>query len=464
MTVGKRPHLLYVAWGFPPSRSAGVYRALATANAFARSGWEVTVLTASREVFEYQTGTDTELEKAVDPTIHVVRVPFSWIRGEPDLSNWSKLRVASNLLWTHLRARKDWLEFPEAVYGGWRRELINATNIVHKEKPVDLVIGSANPNVDFLPGWHLHRKSRVPYVMDYRDTWHLDVYADRRIGSPRSRSVRRERQLLKQSVEAWFVNGAICDWHAREYPENSKNYHVVANAFEEEFASNFVGLQSPAKDALGDGLVFGYLGTIYGPMPLKETLEGWRKARQKSRLVAASRLVIRGRLGHFTEPDPKVLAILSEYRNDQVSYEGPVSKTDVAAVYKQFDALLLILGRSKYVTSGKVFEYAATGLPITSLHHPETATTEVLSGREDWFPMQEVNADEACRVLLATAERAAEMTAADYAKNQQWALHLSRGKQLEQPIKRLAEIVKKDGDQCVPPLEFSSSSESDHIS
>ncbi len=46
-----QPHVLYVAWGFPPSRGGGVYRALATANGFARAGFRVTVLTATRETF-----------------------------------------------------------------------------------------------------------------------------------------------------------------------------------------------------------------------------------------------------------------------------------------------------------------------------------------------------------------------------------------------------------------------------
>ncbi|MBT9405145.1 hypothetical protein KBY50_26115, partial [Salmonella enterica subsp. enterica serovar Typhimurium] len=63
----KTPHLLYVAWGYPPSRGSGVYRAWATANAFARAGWKVTVLTVPREVFEMSTGVDLTLEAQVDP-------------------------------------------------------------------------------------------------------------------------------------------------------------------------------------------------------------------------------------------------------------------------------------------------------------------------------------------------------------------------------------------------------------
>lgn len=437
-----RPHLLYVAWGFPPSRGAGVYRALATANAFVDAGWKVTVLTASREVFEYQTGTDLALERKVDPRIDVVRAPFSWVRGEPDLANWSRARVASNLLWSFLRAKYDRLSFPEPVYGGWKNALLKETDRIHNAHPVDLVIGTANPNVDFVPGWHLHKTAGIPYVMDYRDTWHLNVYSDTFVGSRFSRSARLEKKLLESAAEAWFVNAPIRNWHAETYPANADRFRVVANAFDPEFAEAFAGISKPERSP-AEGLVFGYLGTIYGPMPLKESLEGWRTARTRSDLVRNSRFEIHGRLGHYAEPDPATLELLKEYAGDGVSYEGPVSKTAVADRYKEFDALMLILGRSKYVTSGKVFEYAASGLPIASLHHPETACSDILEGHHDWFPVQDLAPETIAETILKTAERAATMSAADYARNQAWADHLSREKQLSPRVQHLTELVTK---------------------
>lgn len=441
MAPVEKPHLLYVAWGFPPSRGAGVYRALATANAFVAAGWNVTVLTANREIFEYQTGADTALEKKIDPRINVVRAPFSWVRGEPELANWSRARIESNLLWTYLRSLRDRTVFPEPVYGGWGPNLVKATKRIHREKPVNLVIGTANPNVDFVPGWYLSKTAGIPYVMDYRDAWHLDVFADTHTSRRGSRSVRKERQLLAGAAEVWFVNAPIRDWHKREYPEYGSTFKVVANAFEKDFADQFSGMSPrPGRE---QGLIFGYLGTIYGPQPLEETLIGWREARKKSPLMANARMVIRGRLGHYSEPDPKTQALLERFRQDGVTYEGSVSKTEVADVYRGFDALLLVLGGSKYVTSGKVFEYAATGLPIASLHHPETAATAILKGRKDWFPLTEVTVADVSRVLQATAECAVTRTSDDYKANQEWAQHLSREKQLQPRIEDLRGLVER---------------------
>src|SRR5690606_34945731 len=99
--------------------------------------------------------------------------------------------------------------------------------------------------------------------------WHLDVYTGRRVGSRRSR--RLEARYLADAAETWFVNQPILDWHARQHPELASRFHLVANGFDE-------GFLDAAHDRMPDpaGLVFGYLGTVYGPIPLRETLEGWR--------------------------------------------------------------------------------------------------------------------------------------------------------------------------------------------
>src|SRR5690606_35175061 len=178
--LGAQPHLLYVAWAFPPSRQAGMYRALATVNAFADAGWRVTVLTATVETYERLTGTDPGMRDAVRPGVEVVRVPFDPPRVEDDLARWSRFRVVSPLLWFAVRWAWWSMQFPERAYAVWLRPLLGAAEDIHRRDPVDLVIGTANPNVDLMAGAHLHRIAGVPYVVDHRDAWNLDVYTGRR--------------------------------------------------------------------------------------------------------------------------------------------------------------------------------------------------------------------------------------------------------------------------------------------
>lgn len=412
-----------------------MYRALATANAFAQNGWRVTVLTATRDTFERLTGSDPDSEASIDPRVNVVRIPFDPQRGEPDIARWSRWRLFSPLLWNYLRWKWAGLKFPEPSYASWLRPLVNAAVDIHLNDSVDLVLGTSNPNVDFMPGYALHRRFGVPYVMDHRDTWHLNVYSGRHIGSRRSR--RLEKKLFSLSSEAWFVNRAIRDWHAKTYPERSDSFHVVANGYDPSFLD-----QTRSRLPSDQGLVFGFLGTTYGPMPLRETLDAWVQARASSELVGRSHLVFRGRLGHFAEPDSAVAALFEEYADAGVKYEGSVSKTNISEVYKSFDVLMLILGRSKYVTSGKVFEYAATGLPIVSAHHPETAASEILSGYPGWYPIENVTVADITTAILDAADAAVHMKEHDFIENQNWARHLARDEQLLPRVAELASLVR----------------------
>lgn len=431
------PHLLYVAWGFPPSRGSGMYRALATANAFVSRGWKVTVLTASRETFERLTGTDPESEDLIDPRIGVVRIPFDPSRGETDLLKWSRFRVFSQLAWNVARWATSWIQFPERGYGVWSTPLIRAAEQIHHREPVSLVIGTANPNVDFVVGGHLARKFGVPFVMDYRDAWHLDVYTGKRIRSVLGRSARIEMKLLRSAVEVWFVNKPIRDWHAQRFARLAPKFKVVANGFDPDLLDRIV-MRPSRRNA---GLVFGYLGTIYGPIPLRETLEGWKLARAESALVRDSTLIFRGRLGHFSEPDSVSAAMIAEYSGEGVTYGGPVSKTQVADVYSDFDVLLLIISRSRFVTSGKVFEYAATGRPIASIHHPDTAASDVLRGYPLHVAVDDTTPRAIASALIEIGEIALKSTADDIQGAKTWATSLSRDSQLAPRIEALFDFV-----------------------
>jgi glycosyltransferase involved in cell wall biosynthesis len=408
-----------------------MYRALATANAFARAGWRVTVLTAPRSAFEDLTGVDESALAAIDPRVDVVRVPFDSSRAESDITRWSAVRAASPLAWNALRMARDLRFFPEANYGSWRPLIEAEAERIHERTPVTLTIGTANPYVDLAPGWSLWRRHRIPYVVDFRDTWHLDPYSGRTRGTRRSRAW--ERRLVRDAFETWFVNQPILDWHAERHPAAAARFRVVANGYDPDF----LGSAHPPRGRRP--LTLGYLGTVYGPMPLREVLEGWRLARELSDVVAGARFQLAGRLGHFSAPDPALLDLFEAYRDDAVRYVGPVPKSEVSNTYAGFDALALILGKSRYVTSGKVFEYVATGLPVVALHDPETASSTVLEGYPLAFAVPDLRIDSIAGTIVRAMERAQSVTAADIASAAHWARRYERDRQLEPRIAALRE-------------------------
>jgi glycosyltransferase involved in cell wall biosynthesis len=431
------PHLLYVAWAFPPARNAGMYRALATANAFVRDGWNVTVLTATEDTYERLTGSDPETVNSIDPRINVVRIPFDPERGDTNIGSWSRLRVCSSLLWNASRWLVSLAQFPELAYGSWRKPLEQAAEQINASSRVDLVLGTANPNVDFAPANYLNRRFGTPFVIDHRDAWHLNVYSGKRVGKRWHRSNRLEHSLLARCTEAWFVNEPIKQWHASEYPQAAAKFHVVANGYD----TSFVGDANEPRPENAP-LVFGYLGTIYGPIPLREALEGWALARARVPELADAQLIFRGRLGHFAEADQEAANLLKSFESENVSYGGPVSKTQVSAAYQDFDALLLIISKSKYVTSGKVFEYASTGLPIAALHDPVTAATGILKGYPSVHPAKSVSAAAFADAIESAAISSARSTAQSRHAARAWAAHLERDAQLSPRIAALRTVIE----------------------
>lgn len=434
-TTPARPHLLYVAWGYPPSRGGGVYRALATPNAFAAAGFRVTVLTCTRETFLDSTGADLSLEEQIAPGIDVVRIPFPWPALETDVRQWSPLRALVPGAWRRRQRILDVRDFPEVSYGPWRRPLEEAALAIHARTPVDLVVGSANPNVDFMPGDVLNRRHGVPYVMDYRDAWMLDVFSGGLLHEEGGRVDRLERDLLERAREVWFVNEPIRAWHARRYPRLAQRMHVVANGYDPQFAP-LPDLDPPGARDPRAPLTFGYIGTASKKVPLEEFAHGWRLARRDERLRDA-RAQLWGYLGFYALPASELVALVDQFADDGLSYCGPVPKQDVRARYATFDALLLILGAGKYVTSGKVFEYTASALPIVAVHDPGNAATDILRDYPLWFPVADLEPKSVARALTAAAEAA---RGADLATRQacaDFARHYSRDLQLAPRVEAL---------------------------
>lgn len=404
MAAQDPPHILYVAWGFPPCRGGGVYRALATANAFAEAGARVTVLTAQAEAFERFTGSDPSLERLVHPAITVERLPFDWPAVETDVRRWSVFRAMTPKLWRKARNRLDVLRFPEVGYGPWAARLAAAARRIHRQDPVDLVVGSANPNVDFVPGRVLHKDAGVPYVMDYRDAWLLDVFDGHQLHPDTSRAARTERALIEGATELWFVNEGIARWHAERYPSAAERVHVVMNGYDDGLAPE------PRREGRSPErpLTFGYIGTVSPKVPLRQFVQGWRRARTRPDCpdMAGASAEIHGYLGYYSMPRPDMLNVIRSAADVGLSYQGPVPKAQVRRVYDRFDVLLLILGTGRYVTSGKVFEYMAAGLPVVSVHDPGNAASDVLRGYPLWFPAESLDPPEIERVLLEAAHAA----------------------------------------------------------
>lgn len=397
------PHALYVAWGFPPFRGGGAYRSLATTLALLEAGFRVTVLTADREAHHRFSDHDDSLEELIPAGLEVVRVPFTWPTRDFDIRHWTRERAEDPKGWLERYKAHETDDFPERHFGPWRPAIVEAAERIHQASPVDLVIGSANPNVDFAVGDHLHTRYGVPHVMDHRDAWRLDVYTGREVGAEDPRIAAFEGRAMASATEIWFVNEPIRAWHQEAYPFAAERMFVVENGFDDAVRPR-PQLEGPAPDA---ALRFAYLGTIGDRVPMAELVEGWVQAARGCDDLARARADIWGPVpNHNSVP----AAILPQAHQYGVHHHGSVPKAAVADVYDQADVLLLVLAAGRYVTSGKVYEYMATGLPILSVHEPTNAASDVLRDYPLWVPVSDLTTDGVAAGLETAARLARSAT------------------------------------------------------
>ncbi len=431
----RRPHVLFVAFYFPPTRASGVYRSRAIANHFASLGWDVTVVTCQREFFQYYTlSYDSSLEATVSPEVRVERVPFAGWQWETDIRRLGAARVLFPKTSTWLRRTRDSARFPDA-YASWIPGVVRRAREVHAEHPVDLVLATGNPWSSFGAAREIAAGIGAPYVLDYRDAWTMNQYTEARTAH-RSRVVTAERRVLRDCALAVFVNEAQRVWHAERHPEVADRTLVVENGWEPEILGELpVRLPDPDRP-----LRLAYVGTMTTYMPLPEFFDGWRLARLDP-LLAGATVALHGHLGFFVSSGRLIRALLPLDEDVDVVYEGPLPKAAVAAGYEAADVLLLILPGSRYVTSGKVYEYMATGKPIVSVHDPDSSANEPLRDYPLWFPARDLTPEGIADALTAAAAAARAITPEQIAQGRAHAQRYTRTAQLAPLAEQLGRLL-----------------------
>jgi len=372
-----RPHLLYIAFFYPPSRSSGVYRALATTRAFVNAGWDVTVVTTTERFFEEEIGSvDRSLLQAIPAGVNVERVQFSfrtdeaaidlrevgWLRGNfPILHRGLRRRFRSAVTAVDILRGRSPLSFSmDDRYLSWIEPVVGAANRIWADRPFRHVLVTGNPYSAFEAARVISTLHGVPFTIDYRDPWAFDMRTSSlaRLSAP---TFAAERRIVEESHACIQVNDAISDAYMQLYPEHAYKQHIVVNGYDQE---SIPDIKPPATGPL----TFGILGTVTDLWPLAPLFEAWHGARPG--LPDGSHIKLGGHLGYFqwsAEP------LLSTFPGEEAGFEyvGPVPKSEVAEFYAGIDVALVPLFGGPMVTAGKVLEVAALGIPILCIQEAD---------------------------------------------------------------------------------------------
>ncbi|CAN5868205.1 hypothetical protein BH23ACT4_BH23ACT4_11710 [soil metagenome] len=358
-----RGHLLYLAFWFPPSRASGVYRALGTTRAFVDAGWEVTVVTADTEYFSEIIGsTDESLLATIPDGVDIRRVPMPKPRQAPEypLRSWIKSTFPN--LWRVLRkarGRFDRTSVDHASglvepYTGWIEPARAEGRRVAADGGIDHILATGNPFSSFEVAARLAGDLSIPYTIDYRDPWTIVSYTEKKADLPMS--VRyAEARIVAGANACVHVNKPLASAYSSLYPEFSEKMKVVENGFDPQ------SVRSPIGPYEGGPIRAGMLGTVTDLWPMEAVVQGWAEAREG--LPSGSELILGGHLGYFARSKAGIEAgfpgTASGFR-----YVGPVPKSEVAGFYESLDVVVVPIPGGRLVTSGKVYEAVAQGIPV----------------------------------------------------------------------------------------------------
>jgi glycosyltransferase involved in cell wall biosynthesis len=310
---------------------------------------------------------------------------------------------------------------------------------VHRDHPADLLLTSCAPYVNLAATWRLWEQERVPYAIDFRDGWSIDVIGGGEAFARTSVSGQWEAKVLAHAIAIWCVNEPIAGWYRARYPELAERVQVVRNGFDPD--------SLPVHEHRLDrehGLTFGYLGSVnFQPSFLEAVLTGWRIARRTDPLLARSRFEVRGHIGAGAAREAnRHIQLLNQAAADGVSFGGPVAKSELAQTFGGWDALVLMLVGGRYVTSGKVYEFMATGLPIVSAHDMEHDATNVLAGHPLWTGAVGLEPARLAQSFSTAARMAVEATVEQRDQARALAQGFARGPQIAAAVKHLVSLVR----------------------
>lgn len=245
----RRPHLLFLAYAFPPSRAIGAVRCWNIAKQLARCGWDVEVVTVNPELLS-----DPEPGRNVvaDCEREHIRLRPTDCAGRLMLGGWLKLR------WWEPRLAASVVRRAVASFGidptvGWVRSALRACESL-QPGDVDLVLASAPPYTAFWAAEKIAKRLCAPLVLDYRDLWsqnpHYGQFANKRIRQ-------REAKLLATARGVMVISPSMADCLRAEF-RSARRVAVVTNGYDTMEFSDV------APEAFDDFAVV-YAGRFYPP-------------------------------------------------------------------------------------------------------------------------------------------------------------------------------------------------------
>lgn len=345
--------VLMVAFHYPPVKgSSGVHRTLKFSQYLPELGWEPIILTVNPRAYE---GVSAEQMHEIPASLKVHRTFALDTRKHLGVAGIYPKRLALPDRWV------SWAL--SAIPTGLR--------LIKKYQPE--VIWSTYPiATSLLIGLALQRKSRLPWVADFRDTMVDEDYPPE--GLTRRAYQWVEKNTLARCTKAVFTSPSAIDYIRSKYPAVTEaQCTLIPNGYDEE---NFANLP-PRVPSSREQQVLVHSGTLYpSERDPRAFFAALAALLRDGKLTATHLKIVLRATGH----DEYLAKLIAEYGIGSLVFLAPPIPY-AQALSEMIDADGLILMQAANCNRqipAKLYEYLRAGRPIFALTDPAGDTAKEL--------------------------------------------------------------------------------------
>lgn len=382
--------IIMIAYYFPPEGNAAVYRPMRFLKGLVKEGWSATVICCQPYQYERY---DPEILVQVPSATRIIRVkgrdPWrafqTWrgVRIENKLATSSAEEVRQVIGGHHapwrsrlrelVRRAEACLYRPDMASSWIRPTTREAIGACRHDRP-KVIWATIGPLSAGVVAYRTSVATEVPYVLDFRDPWGLDYYAEevRRPNWAKKIDNRLISRMFERAQAVVFMFESVAERYMQTFPtvlQRSK-IHIIPNGFEGEVES--------FAHATGDYCKILYAGTL-STYRYDSLLEGLVQLKRKAPERFA-RLHLQFVGEGFRELSERVECL---QLGDVVDIRPSVVHAEVCRLQREAHALL-VLGRTsgrkghELVAGAKLFSYLQAGRPIIGIV-PHDETRRILS-------------------------------------------------------------------------------------
>ena len=321
------------------------------------NGWEPVVYTVSKANYPL---TDASLQNDVPKNIEIIKRPI-W---EPHhlYRLFSKNKSSSGLAdikpkdqGSFVERISNWVRsnfFIPDARALWIKPSVQFLTRYLKGNPVEAMVSTGPPHSAHLIALRLKQKTGIPWLADFRDPWTtMDYYKELLLTGWANRKHHRLELEVLEAADALTVGNGM----KREFEEKSaRKVVVVTNGFDEDdFSSD--GVQ------LDEHFTLVHIGTFFSRINPTNLWQGLAELKsERHPMISDLKIKLMGRI------DTAVVESIRNAGLEELLILLP-NQPHQEAIRQMKSAqvlLLCIFEQTKFVLTGKLFEYLAAQRPI----------------------------------------------------------------------------------------------------